>query len=303
MARAPSEPITIDELPELPRRADDAHKGSVGRIAVVAGRLDEFGMVGAAALVANAAYCTGAGLVQIITPHDVQIAVAALAPCATTRRWPGTSGISLLQAVTEFGADVVAIGPGLSPAVSDDDLRELLARFEGALVVDADALNRISGMPLRAAGAPEGTGVTFAHPAKVILTPHPGEMSRLLKGWSLDAAPQDRRQSALALSRATDAVVVLKGAGTVVTDYRRTFINQTGNSGMATAGTGDVLTGVIAALCGQHMAPFDAAVLGVYLHGLAGDLAAEEIGRLAMTATDLLDFIPDAMGDVERESE
>jgi NAD(P)H-hydrate epimerase len=303
MARLLSDLISVEELPELPPRAEDAHKGSVGRIAVVGGRLDEFGMVGAIALVANGAYRAGAGLVQIITPQEVQLAVAPLAPCATTRRWPSAAGRSLLEVVQEFEADVVAIGPGLSPGVSDEHLRDLLAHFEGVRVVDADALNRLAGFPLGAEAASRSTALSFAAPDHVILTPHPGEMARLLKGWSIDADPAERTPCAVMVARATQTIVVLKGAGTVVTDGQRVFVNQTGNSGMATGGTGDVLTGVIAALCGQRMDTFDAAVLGVYLHGLAGDMAAEEVGRLPLTALDVIDYLPDAMSDVEEESE
>ncbi len=290
-----SDLTVVDHIPELPIRADDAHKGMVGRVAVIGGRLDAIGMVGAVALVANAALRSGAGLVQIVTSKEAQLAVAPLALCATTRAWPNGEGASLSKTLVEFAADVVAIGPGLGPNVSDDHLRDLLANFGGPIVIDADGLNRIAalrGDPARA----------FRHPEQVILTPHPGEMSRLVAGWSIDAGDSDRTQLAVAVSRATGAIVVLKGFGTVVTDGQRVFVNQTGNSGMATGGAGDVLTGVIAALCGQHMSPFDAAVLGVYVHGLAGDMAAEEIGRMPMIATDIIDYLPDALSELEEEN-
>ncbi len=134
----------------------------------------------------------------------------------------------------------------------------------------------------------------------MVLTPHPGEMRRLLDGRSIESSPVDRTASAVALSRSCGgAVVVHKGAGTVVTDGRRVFVNQSGNSGLATGGSGDVLTGVIAALLGQQMSPFEAAVLGVYVHGLAGDMAAEEVGRLSLTATVLIDFLADAFCELD----
>jgi NAD(P)H-hydrate epimerase len=195
----------------------------------------------------------------------------------------------------DFSADVLAIGPGLGPNVSDDDLRDALARFAGPIVVDADGLNRLAGMGAESARS-------FAQPADVVLTPHPGEMSRLVAAWSIEASESDRTQCALAVARATGTIVVLKGFGTVVTDGQQVFVNQTGNSGMATGGAGDVLTGLIAALCGQGMPPFDAAVLGVYVHGLAGDMAAEEIGRMAMIATDIIDYLPDALSELEEEN-
>ncbi|MFH0983876.1 MAG: NAD(P)H-hydrate dehydratase [Planctomycetota bacterium] len=282
--------VRIDDLPALPERADDAHKGEVGRILIVGGRMNEIGMVGAPALAANAAMRTGAGLVQILSTAEAQPEVARLAPCATTRRFtPGGPPLSAIA--VEFGADVVALGPGLDPCLSADVILELLKDYSGSIVLDADGLNTLA-----AAGRWEASW-----PHQVVFTPHPGELRRLAKGLKVDADLDDREESAVALALRTGAAVVLKGAGTVVTDGERIYVNPTGNSGMATGGCGDVLTGMIAGLLGQQMSRIDAAVLGVYLHGLAGDIAAEELGRLSLMAWDLLDFIPEAILELEPE--
>jgi NAD(P)H-hydrate epimerase len=283
------DPIKIvTDIPPLPDRADDAHKGDVGRIVVVAGRLDDVGMTGAAALVGNAALRCGAGLVQILTARAAIPAIAPMLPCATFRALPESAGESVASMAIQFGADVVAIGPGLDPSIDAECMNDLVSRFSGAIVIDADGLNLLASMGSWQA----------AWPHQIVLTPHPGEMRRLLTGWKVSANPNDRQACAVQLARKTSAVVVLKGAGTVITDGSKLYVNQSGNSGMATAGSGDVLTGVIAAMLGQQMLPFDAAVLGAYIHGLAGDVGAEDIGRLSLVATDIVEFLPDAIGDV-----
>ena len=135
------------------------------------------------------------------------------------------------------------------------------------------------------------------------MTPHPGEMRRLLASVKseikLENTSTSRREAACALADVFDCCVVLKGRGTMVTNGQRLYLNETGNAGMATGGVGDVLTGVIAALIGQGIEPFEAAILGVYLHGLAGDFAAEELGRYALTAMDLIEYLPEAFGEHE----
>jgi ADP-dependent NAD(P)H-hydrate dehydratase len=129
--------------------------------------------------------------------------------------------------------------------------------------------------------------------AEVILTPHPGEMKKLWDGLFRESPP-DRQNQAVELARRTKTVVVLKGAGTVVSDGKRVYVNTTGNAGMATAGAGDVLTGIITALWGQRLSGFDAAVLGVYIHGLAGDIAAEKTGQVSLIATDIIEKLGEA---------
>ncbi len=281
--------VVTRELAPLPDRALDAHKGDVGRIIIVGGCVGPVMMVGAPALAANAAYRSGAGLVQIITPAEVQATVAGLAPLATTRLLPRAAA-DLSAAIDEYRADVLAIGPGLGSSLSALAVVEVISRFAGPVVVDADGLNLM-------ARAEPSLVRALPNRAQLILTPHPGEADRLLAaaGSSLrtGTSAADRRAAALALVEAYGGVVVLKGHESVVADSTRLYVNLTGNAGMATGGAGDVLTGMIAALVGQKMPPLEAAMLGVYLHGLAGDFAAEETGRHSLTAQDLIDYLPD----------
>ncbi len=288
----PSEPILTREIAALPHRSDDTHKGKVGRVVVIGGCDDEMLMLGAPAMTANAALRTGAGLVQMLLPKSLRAPAAVLAPCATARTLP-TNSAGILRAVEEFAADVVALGPGLGNALDATTVAEFVASYQGMLVVDADGLNRLAEAP----------SFAFAEGRRAVITPHLGEMARLLEAKRL--TPPDggsvsaRRTAANMLADAYGCTVVLKGLGTVVTNGERVYINETGNAGMATAGTGDVLTGVIAALLGQRLDLFEAAILGVYLHGLAGDFAAEELGRWSLTALDLIEYLPEAFGEHE----
>ena len=284
--------IITREVAPIPERRDDAHKGDVGRLIVIGGCCDEVAMVGAPALVANAALRSGAGLVQMLVPEALRTSAAVLAPCATTRTLP-VEAPALLQAARDYSTDVAALGPGLGRSLDATVIAEFLVGFAGPIVVDADALNLLATVPR----------FDIPHPHRVVLTPHPGEAHRLLSGRgmdrTIDGTPTSRRAAACALVEAYGCTVVLKGRGTVVTNGDRLYVNETGNSGMATAGSGDVLTGIIAALAGQKMEPLEAAILGVYLHGLAGDFAAEELGRWSMTALDIVDYLPEAFGEHE----
>lgn len=288
----PSDVIITREIAALPQRSDDAHKGDVGRIVIVGGCCGEVAMVGAPALAANAAFRSGAGLVQLLVPEPIRTAVAVLAPCATTRTLP-TQVDCLLEAVADFRSDVVVLGPGLGDSLTPAATADFLTRCPGPMVVDADGLNLLAAAP----------ALTINEPERIVMTPHPGEMHRLLLARqnerSIDGTSTSRRAAACALAEAYGCTAVLKGRGTVITNGRRLYMNETGNAGMATGGTGDVLTGVIAALIGQRIEPFEAAILGVYLHGLAGDFAAEELGRLSMTAMDLVEYIPEAFSEHE----
>ena len=284
--------IITREIAPVPERSDDAHKGDVGRIVIIGGCCGDVVMVGAPGLAANAAFRSGSGLVQVLAPEAIRTAVAFLAPCATVRTLP-TDADGLLRAVADFHADVVAVGPGLGNSLTPGVVAEFLTRFPGPIVVDADGLNRLAEAP----------PFTIPDPQRIILTPHPGELQRLLAARGqdrpIDRSSTARRAAACALVEAYGCLVVLKGRGTIVTNGQRLYINETGNAGMATGGAGDVLTGVIAALIGQRVEPFEAAILGVYLHGLAGDFAAEELGRCSMTAVDLVDYLPEAFGEHE----
>lgn len=284
--------IITQEIPPLPERREDAHKGDAGRLVIIGGCCGEVAMVGAPALAANAAFRSGAGLVQMMVPESIRTSAAVLAPCATTRTLPADA-TGVLAAVEDFHTDAVALGPGLGDSMDSSVLMEFLTGFAGPVVLDADGLN------LLAATEP----FTIPNPQRLILTPHPGEMRRLLAARNLDRPVEQtlpaRRAAACALVEAYGCIAVLKGHHTIVTDGERLYTNETGNVGMATGGTGDVLTGVITALIGQRMIPLEAAILSVYLHGLAGDFAAEELGRRSMTAMDLIEYLPEAFSEHE----
>jgi NAD(P)H-hydrate epimerase len=250
-------------------------------------------MSGAAVLCATAGLRGGAGLVQVAVPGEILPTVAAGNPCYMTAPFPqdvrGRFAAAAVDELVELAgnwADAVAVGPGLGQSDAAPGLiAALLDRAGKPLVIDADGLNALARLP----------GDNWRqHPKPVILTPHPGEFARLVSRPAEDVRGQ--RESLAAEYAARQAVVlVLKGHGTLVTDGRRTYRNDTGNPGMATGGTGDVLTGLIAALVGQGMDPFDAAVLGVWAHGRAGDLAAGQVGQTALIATDLLAYLPAAL--------
>lgn len=284
--------VITQEIPPLPERREDAHKGDVGRLVIIGGCCGEVAMIGAPALAASAAFRSGAGLVQMMVPEPIRAPVAILAACATTRTLPADAA-GILAAVDDFHTDAVALGPGLGDSMDSDTLVALLTGFAGPVVVDADGLN------LLATTEP----FDIPDPKRVVLTPHPGEMRRLLAARELSRSIEQtlpaRRAAACALVEAYGCTAILKGHHTIVTDGERLYTNETGNCGMASGGTGDVLTGVIVALLGQGMAPLEAAILGVYLHGLAGDFAAEELGRPSMTAMDLIEYLPEALCEHE----
>ncbi|MFZ2149167.1 MAG: NAD(P)H-hydrate dehydratase [Sedimentisphaerales bacterium] len=278
----------IETIPKLKPRAVDAHKGDFGKVCIIAGSI---GMSGAAALAGRSALRAGAGLVRVATPKSVLPIVASIEPSFTTIALPEDSlgRISakainpILEAVSEN--DVVAFGPGVGISGELRSVLEtLLEQNQLRIVIDADGLNNLAGIkdwPIK-------------RKANLILTPHPGEMKRLWSALFREPLPPDRQKQAAQLAQQTKTIVALKGAGTVVTDGEKIYINKTGNPGMATPGSGDVLTGVIAALAGQGLSDFDAAVLGVYIHGLAGDIAAENFGQVSLMTTDIIQALADA---------
>jgi NAD(P)H-hydrate epimerase len=247
------------------------------------------GMAGAIAMAGLSALRSGAGLVKLATPDVCQSTVAAFEPAAMTVALPsdadGRIAASAVAILEEFAAEAtaVALGPGLGRS---DPLVEVVGRlFENLsqpMVVDADGLNALARQPkiLETAGGPR------------VLTPHPGEFGRLI---GREKFRHDQRETlAKEFAAQTNTVVVLKGHRTVITDGRQLALNTTGNPGMATGGTGDVLTGIITALLCQKLAPYDAARLGAHVHGLAGDLAASELGEVSMIASDLIKYLPTA---------
>tara|TARA_R110002111_G_scaffold168038_2_gene234025 strand:+ start:154318 stop:155226 length:909 start_codon:yes stop_codon:yes gene_type:complete len=277
----------ISDLPPLPPRPENSHKGTFGKVLVIAGSA---GMSGAACLAGMGALRGGAGLVFLAVPESIQTIVSCWNPCYLPLplhidqqgQLSQVSETRLFSKIHEF--DAVAIGPGCGAhAWIQHVTRKLYAELKQPLIVDADALNALaaSDQPLPAAAGPR------------ILTPHPGEFSRLINQTTAEIE-QQREALSIAFAKQHQVVLLLKGAHSIITDGTRIAINSTGNSGMATGGSGDVLTGLITALAGQGMPAFEAAQLAAYLHGLAGDMAAKDLSEPAMTAVDLPDYLPDA---------
>lgn len=269
------------------------HKGTYGRVLIVAGSR---GMAGAAILAGSAAIRGGAGIVQVACPNEVLATVAAGNPCYLTAGIPhhadGTYSESSVSEVIELArlANAIAIGPGLG---NRKDVATLVwgllrAAPETPIIVDADGLNVIA--PL--------AGEFVGRSAPLVLTPHPGEFSRLTRDTTADIQA-DRTGKATAFAKRFQVILALKGHETVVTDGDRIYKNTTGNPGMATGGAGDVLTGLLAALCASGMAAYEATVLGVWIHGRAGDLAARERSQTALNAWDLVETLPQVFRELE----
>ena len=277
----------ITRIPSLPQRSPDAHKGDFGRLLILAGCRE---MPGAAVLAARAALRGGAGLVTVAVPQGIlgtvqaHLVEATFLPLEETR----TGGVSrtardaLLDAAEKAGAFVA--GPGLG--VSKDSralVYELIRRVACPLLLDADALNVLG----------EDLGGLRDRPGPAVLTPHPGEMARLF-GTATKGIQAKRRDFAARCARRSGAVVVLKGFRTLVTDGEVCFENPTGNPGMATGGMGDVLSGFLGAFLARGLPPVEAAILGVFLHGFAGDLAAQKHGQESLIASDVIAALPEA---------
>jgi NAD(P)H-hydrate epimerase len=286
----------VEEIPTLPKRALDSHKGSYGRLLVVAGSR---GMSGAAVLCGSAALRGGVGLVQIACPLEVQQTVASGNPCFMThgihQHANGTFSQSSHDEVVALAASAtsLAIGPGLGqrPDVAAFVIGILRAISDKPTVLDADGLNALPNEP----------GSLRERKAPLVMTPHPGEFARLI-GSTTKEVQANREELALDFARRWNAVLVLKGHGTIVTDGTKLYVNDTGNPGMATGGTGDVLTGLLASLLGQGFSAFDAASLAVWAHGRAGDLAAQRLGMTSLIASDLLKHLPQALREREAGS-
>ncbi len=288
---------TIDEgfsvlIPEqkdvcryLPVRNRHAHKGDFGKAVLLCGAV---GYTGAAALAARAALRTGSGLVTVLTPEKVWPILAAKLDEAMVHPVPcdGAGRVSCLakEKINDWlaGSDCALMGPGLGRSRELDRLLpELVLSGERPLVLDADGLNAFAGhiVLLREASCP------------IILTPHDGEYARLMPDEPpLPIADLPARcRAAARLAAKSGAIVLLKGHRTIVTDGEKYYVNFTGNPGMATGGSGDVLSGIIVSLLGQGVPPLEAAALGAYLHGAAGDLCAEELGECGMLAGDMIE--------------
>lgn len=282
--------VSDKPLPKLPPRSADSHKGDYGRVLVVGGSR---GMAGAAALAGRAALRSGAGLVTLAVPRSIQATVASFEPSYMTLSFGAADDDSLrgedvddvLQAADQMTA--IALGPGLGAAPYTVGLvHDLYCRVAQPMVIDADGLNALA----------QDLDQIQSPVAPRILTPHPGEFQRLA-GEKCVADPAKRAEQAAKLcqrDKTGQTIVVLKGHQTIITDGRQYAVNTTGNAGMATGGTGDCLTGVIVSLLAQGLSAWEAARLGVHVQGLAGDLAAVELGQVSMIASDLVDFLPEA---------
>lgn len=304
------------ELPKLPPRPADGHKGTFGTVCVIGGQASSPRvMIGGPAFSALGALRSGCGLAVLAVPRPIMAASLVIAPSATGLALPVDKAKRLrASAVAELLDEYmnsfrcVAIGPGFG---SDEPQQQvvvrLIAQDQTPLVVDADAINALASV----------RDFHREFRAPVVLTPHPGEYRRIATalGLAYDAAdPAKREQAAAELAQRLGCVVALKGERTVISDGINTVVNETGNVALATAGTGDVLTGLIAGLIAQHYKPalgstsgqitatqqgglglFECAHFGVYLHGLAADLWRESHGQAGMLATDLLGKIPDAL--------
>jgi len=273
----------------MPSRPADAHKGSCGRVLVVAGSV---GMTGAAALTSMAVLRAGAGMAILGIPEslnqimEVKLTEVMTSPLPETK----TQALALasLETIQELlsWADVLAIGPGLSTDPETVQVvRQLLPKLSCPTVVDADGLNAIA----------QDTQLLKSVKAPLVITPHAGELARL-SGKEIALKTEERIDAVEEISRRYGVVCVFKGSPTLIADGKgQVSINTTGNAGMATAGAGDVLTGMIAGFLAQGLSPMEAARLGVYLHGLAGDVARDVRGEWGMVAGDLVEAIPEAV--------
>jgi len=279
----------VSALPKLPPRPVEGHKGMFGRVLVVGGNE---GMIGAPVMAGTAALRSGAGLVQLAVPRSILSAALSITPELIGLGLGKAAGKDqLLDAAAK--ADAVVIGPGLGRTPEAQGRLTRLVRLEKPMVIDADGLNLLA----------EGKRWPSYFKARAVLTPHPGEMGRLAKLIGRSDVPKDeegRIQIAGEAARAFGQVVVLKGHRSVVTDGTRIYINTTGDSSLSKAGTGDVLSGIVGTLLAQEMERFEAAIAAAWLHGRAGELAGERLGRRCVLAMEVIDTLPEAIREYER---
>lgn len=264
----------------LPDRQNDTHKGDYGKILLLCGSR---GYTGAAALAAMGALRSGAGLVYLAVPECIYEIEAVKLTEPVITPLPDDNGTYSVHAVSQVlsmmeGKDAILIGPGIGQSEGTKAIvRAILESFHGPVVVDADGIN-----VLRA-----HKDILRGRTSPTILTPHDGEFLRF--GGVIN---EDRAASAAAFASEYGVILLLKGHRTVITDGTRCFLNTTGNPGMATGGSGDVLAGVIVSLLGQGLPPLEATACSAWLHGAAGDLCAEEIGQYGMLPSDMLNVLP-----------
>ena len=271
----------------IPKRNPDSHKGTYGKVLIVAGSMN---MAGAAYLSGKAAYMAGSGLVRIFTKEENRVIIQTLLPEAILTTYTGLEdGVPALSDALAW-ADVIVFGPGIGRGETIEWFLHLVRENATVpVVIDADGLNEISAMDHR------GTEFLSGFSAPLILTPHMLEMSRLC-GSTVPELKEHRIEIAKEYAKENKVILVLKDSRTIITDGTdRLYINTNGNSGMATGGSGDVLTGIMGGMLACKMDPFEAAAMAVFLHGRCGDEAAEELSEASVTAGDLVRFLPSAL--------
>ena len=280
--------ITLDSdyiSGKIIKRERDAHKGDFGKVLIFAGSA---GMAGASILCGRAALRSGAGLVRFLIPDFG----SPLLPILQTAV-PEATCVPYCEDMDFNEYSSIAAGPGLGQeSIVRNIFYSILCSYTGRLILDADALNMISS-------SDELKDLVKNSEADITMTPHIGEARRLLAPESFDHKTEEGRLFAFhLLCSAYNTVTVLKGAGTLVGSVDNSFKNSTGNPGMATGGSGDVLTGIITALNAQGYSPEDAAAIGVWIHGNAGDKAAEDLGEISLISSDIAEYIPASFSDV-----
>ncbi len=276
----------------LKPRSKTSHKGDFGKIFILAGSK---GLSGACVLTSTAALRSGAGLVTVGVPNSLVLPLAKRMTEAMTKGFPetkvGTLSKQAIKPVQKFlkTQDVLAAGPGLSTYPETQKvIQSTVLNSSIPIVLDADGLNAFQNK----------THLLKKLKAPAILTPHPGEFARLF-GGKIPFSEKERQKRAGVVAQKFNVVLVLKGHHTIVASPKgETYMNLTGNPGMATAGAGDVLTGIIAAFLGQRIQPFYAACFAVLIHGLAGDLAKKEVGEISLIASDIIRFLPKAFKNI-----
>ncbi len=272
----------------FPKRKRDTHKGTYGHSMFIGGSP---GLTGAPVLAAEGAILSGAGRVTCIVPErlnvifEIKLTEAMTYPVRDRGRGYFNSVSHLPVKRFIAGASAVGIGPGLgSRTATQRFVRAILAHSASPVIIDADALNALRGY----------THILRNVPGECVITPHPGEMARLMECAVADVQ-KDRTKTALRFARRYGVITVLKGHRTVVASPRgKLYLNKTGNPGMATAGTGDILTGIITACAGQGISAFEAASRAVFIHGVSGDLAVRDKGETSLRARDILAYLPRA---------
>jgi len=278
------------------KRRKDTHKGDYGHLFILGGSP---GLTGAVCMAGTAAMRSGCGLATIGIPEGLNVIIETKLtevmsfPLPETRE--GTFSVQAAQPSLEFireSADAVLIGPGISTCRETAEfVRIIVGRTEKPLIIDADAIKIIAG----------SKSLLRKSRARIILTPHPGEMS-YLTGISVRDIQKKREETAKSFAAEYGVVIILKGHHTVVTDGKHTRVNLTGNPGMATAGAGDVLAGIVGSFVAQGYGAFESAGYGTYIHGLAGDVAAREVGETSLIATDIIEKLPRAFNLAGRKT-